>query len=99
VAAARGLKGAHEPGEARHICRIDGSNNLLAGLLRGFGLSPGPGRGRRMGQATLYLPATWPTRAAAAKRGRRRLAMNAIGQQMDPHGLQPAAAMVSSFME
>jgi hypothetical protein len=47
-----------------------------------------------MGQAALYLPrSAWPTRAAAAKRGRRRLTMSAIvGQQMDPHGLRPAVA-------
>jgi hypothetical protein len=77
----------------RHICRIDGSDNLLAGLLRGASLSPrARGEADRVGQAALYLPVAWPTRAAAAMRGRRRLAMSAIGQKMDPHGLRPAAA-------
>jgi hypothetical protein len=32
-----GLK-APTLGEARHICRIDGSDNVPAGLLRGVGL-------------------------------------------------------------
>jgi hypothetical protein len=77
--------------QPRYICPIDRSDNLLAGLLRGASLSPrARGGADRTGQATLYLPAAWPTRAAAAKRERRRLAMSAIG--MDPHGLRPAAA-------
>ena len=51
------------------MCRIDGSDNLLAGLLRGASLSPwARGEADRVGQAALYLPAAWPTRAAAAMR-------------------------------
>ena len=37
-----------------------------------------------MGQAALYLPAAWPTRAAAVKRGRRRLAI--LGSEIKRRG-------------
>jgi hypothetical protein len=80
LSAASTLWEAARKRQPQHICRIDGSDNLLARLAARVG--PFPMAGRRMGQATLYLPAAWPTRAAAVKRGRR-LAMSAIGNRQE----------------
>ena len=51
-------------GEARHICRIDGSDNVPASLLRGIGLClpcwP-RARSRRKGPSELFsLRSAWP---------------------------------------
>ena len=58
-------------GEARHICRIDGSDNVPAGLPRGIGpcLPPrGPERGRKEGGQASYSPCALlgPTRRRRA---------------------------------